>query len=138
MNFKSVVSLSLLVLALPGCRHPDPGSIEGPPTIKLSVSEVMKLPSGGGNIHVEGVGATPNSGVTIILNYSTGTEDVEQLLKAVKSDAAGAFSYRGYQACLVPAAGSPPTRVRLEARDTATGGRAETSSLAPGFLVCPK
>jgi hypothetical protein len=138
MDLKSVAAVSWVALALAGCRHPGPGAIEGPPTIKLSVFEVLNVPSGGGNIHVEGAGATPNSEVAMILNYSTASDDMQQLLKTIKSDASGAFTYRGYQNCLFPAKGPRPGRVSLEARDSATGGIAETPNLAPTFLICPK
>ena len=138
MNFRLLAGMASIAVVLQGCKHSSQEPPTQLPTVKITIYEVLKVPTGGGNIHVEGVGATPNSEVVMILNYSVGSQETEQLLKTVKSDNSGIFTYRGYQGCLFSAKSPSPTQVSLEARDAAIGASATTPDFDPTFLVCPK
>ena len=138
MNLRILALIASAAVVVQGCKHVSPAPKPDTPAIRISNYEVIKVPTGGGNIHLDGVGATPNSEVILNLNYSVGYQDTEQLLKIITSDGTGAFTYWGYQECVFATNTPGPTGASLEARDTATGTFSRTHNLDPSFLICPK
>jgi hypothetical protein len=127
-----IAALIMSSLLLPGCKSPE----QPLPRFKITRTDAIPLPGGGGKVILEGVGATPGKDVLIQVGRNVGGQQVTpQTLGPVTADAIGVWSYNRSQPCLFPA-GELTTAIYYVATDTATARSVFGGDLGREFLKC--
>ena len=106
------------------------------PSFKIDNYKAITLPHGGGNIVVEGRGATPGKDVTIQLGRQKGDISLSpHTLGKVKANALGVFSFKTFEKCAFSS--QKGAMSHYIAIDTDTGRQSVSPNVDPGFLDCP-